>query len=560
VVTTPTPPPAARLLDWTAIAFLFLATSYQILCAAQAIVFLNEHVLRMDDAYYYFEVARNIADHDRVTFDGIHTTSGLQLLWGGVLTLLAEIVHDRVGFLRAILVISAVLNLGTGLMLRRLGRRLDSPVVGHVATVIWSAFMLGISPTMIGMEYALHALVIVATVACLWSIWSEPEAATTGRLLGLGGLLTLNFWTRLDSASLSLMAAAATGVVLWPVRAGWREWAHRMAMLVAVPAAASIAYVAVCYLAARTPIPISGLVKAHYAARHFDEHGWLTSLAGHVSWWFRVELRPLVDAASTALLAGHQPLARAMPLLVVAVSLLVTVRTARQIVRERRARPLRYRILLFLAFLWAIEGVHVAVVVTTIGHFSHVTQHYYGWLFLTWCLWAGLMFDRWVGDGSAGGLPKALATGALTAVIIGNGAVAAGRFTTPVEPEGSLHNRRVPVIAWLDANLPDGSRIGAWNAGQIGYLSRHTVVNLDGLANDGDYLEVLTSGSSVIDYMRREGIDFLVDINAADLTMPYRASWDRERFFHRTVPRSVLEPVYVEPSQDEPIEVLRLRR
>jgi hypothetical protein len=84
------------------------------------------------------------------------------------------------------------------------------------------------------------------------------------------------------------------------------------------------------------------------------------------------------------------------------------------------------------------------------------------------------------------------------------------------------------------------------------------VVNLDGLANDGEYLKVIEHGS-LADYLKRERITYLVDNDALDLTMPYRAEWDHTRFFHRTVPWAGLEKVYVEAGQSDPIMVLRIR-
>ena len=36
--------------------------------------------------------------------------------------------------------------------------------------------------------------------------------------------------------------------------------------------------------------------------------------------------------------------------------------------------------------------------------------------------------------------------------------------------------------------LPEGSVVGSWNAGIIGYFSRFSMVNLDGLINSYDYL------------------------------------------------------------------------
>lgn len=80
------------------LACLGLAVAYQLVCAFQPIEFLNQHVLLMDDAYYYFQVARNVSLKGWVTFDGVHATSGVQLLWTIVLSGVALLWNGRMHF------------------------------------------------------------------------------------------------------------------------------------------------------------------------------------------------------------------------------------------------------------------------------------------------------------------------------------------------------------------------------------------------------------------------------------------------------------------------------
>ena len=54
--------------------------------------------------------------------------------------------------------------------------------------------------------------------------------------------------------------------------------------------------------------------------------------------------------------------------------------------------------------------------------------------------------------------------------------------------------------------VPVGERIGAFNAGLLGYACERTVINLDGLAND----EILKT-TSIYDYVRSEQIVWIVD-------------------------------------------------
>ena len=549
-----------RSLSAVAFLFLSLATSYQILCASQDVTFLNQHVLKMDDAYYYFQSARNVVDLGWLTFDGIHATSGVQVLWSALLAGIALIVHDRIGFIRAVLVLSALLNGLAGLMLWRLGRKVYSGAVGSVAVVLWSGFMLGLLPMMMGVEYPLQMIILLAILSVWWTIHIDPSSkGSRTRLHLLGILLTLNYWNRLDSALLSLLVALATVVSLNTTRGSWLAFSRQIASLAVWPSASAVGYVGVCMIAAHTPMPISGLVKGYYAARHFDGQSWLTSLAGHVVWWLRVETRPMVDVVCSELLANNAPVLQTFPLAVLAAVGGATLWNAAHIARDRGQDVQRFRVMQFLALAWVFGALHAALVVVTIGHFSHVTQHYYGWLLITWCLWGGLMLERSLTTRPpASSWARPIAIGVITCLIAFNAALAWRQFTRPVDVSATHQNRRLQVIAWIDEHVPADARLGAWNSGQIGYFSQRAVVNLDGLANDADYLEVLRHGS-LADYLRRERITYLVDNDAGDLTMPYRASWDHTRFFHRTLSWSNLEKVYVEADQSDPIMVLRVK-
>ena len=62
--------------------------------------------------------------------------------------------------------------------------------------------------------------------------------------------------------------------------------------------------------------------------------------------------------------------------------------------------------------------------------------------------------------------------------------------------------------------LPEGSIVGAWDAGVIGYFSRFPVVNLDGLVNSWDYLRAggpLTPRMTIEEPQRNFGLTHLAN-------------------------------------------------
>ena len=60
--------------------------------------------------------------------------------------------------------------------------------------------------------------------------------------------------------------------------------------------------------------------------------------------------------------------------------------------------------------------------------------------------------------------------------------------------------------------LPEGSIVGSWNAGIIGYFSRFSVVNLDGLINSYDYLRANKEGT-ISTFLTRLGLSHMADID-----------------------------------------------
>ena len=70
----------------------------------------------------------------------------------------------------------------------------------------------------------------------------------------------------------------------------------------------------------------------------------------------------------------------------------------------------------------------------------------------------------------------------------------------------------------MDANLEKNAIVGAFNAGQLGFFSNRSVVNLDGLINHVSYFENVLrdeSQGALAEYIDRMGIDYVVDYNVS---------------------------------------------
>src|SRR3989344_1607797 len=61
--------------DWPMFLIITLATGFQGILIAQPLEFLRTNILP-DDAFYYFQIGRNIAGGAGSTFDGMNATNG----------------------------------------------------------------------------------------------------------------------------------------------------------------------------------------------------------------------------------------------------------------------------------------------------------------------------------------------------------------------------------------------------------------------------------------------------------------------------------------------------
>jgi hypothetical protein len=67
-------------------------------------------------------------------------------------------------------------------------------------------------------------------------------------------------------------------------------------------------------------------------------------------------------------------------------------------------------------------------------------------------------------------------------------------------------------VEYLNTCLDDGTVIGCWDAGYVGYYCRHRVVNLDGLVNSFEYQEILKN-QGLKRYIETENITCIANVD-----------------------------------------------
>jgi len=163
------------------------------------------HWYSTDDAFYYYKVAMNITSGHGVTFDGINPTNGFHPLW--MLVCIPVFILGKINLilpLRVLVIVSALLSIGSGIFLFRLLKKFISNEVAAFIAVIWM-FQPTIHDVVVvhGMESTISAFFIVAYVYFL--VHWQDEEITTKRLIQLGVIGGLTVLARLDNIFIVLL-------------------------------------------------------------------------------------------------------------------------------------------------------------------------------------------------------------------------------------------------------------------------------------------------------------------------------------------------------------------
>lgn len=437
-----------------------------------------------DDAYYYFQIARNAAAGQGSTLDGVNLTNGYHPLWMGALIVLYRTLPEP-AVVPTALILGSLLGGLTLLLLQRMMARLQVSSGWQLVAL----GLVGLNPWLLlqwvnGLETAAASATLVGCwLGCLAWIQSSNRSSWRWAVgaAALGGLATL---ARTDH----LIIVLTTLLYTWWV-AG-RDWRRLLAM-----AAAGLAVLSpwlVWNLAT-----FGSITQSSGAAFSYTQHQLLITEQG----------ASLLVYAKGAVLGSIQVVrwlwyaAAAPGLWLGLVALVVAVAW-----RTRRSRPADVRSRL----LWsAALGVLLLLAAHGIIRWSFRTWYSVPTLMIlatslaAWGTWSGIAIGRWVAWGA----------GALGTV--------AYLLAAPLYPaEHAAQASSYGAAQWLNQNVPPDARIGSFNSGVLAYFSGRTIVNLDGLV--GNAAAAALRERRLWEYVRSQGLGYLVD-NEANFT--YRQAW-----------------------------------
>ncbi len=510
-------PEPVRRRDPALLALLAAGLLLRLLLAWAPFSYLAARGPIVDDAFYSFSIARNVARGDGLTADGIHATSGFQPLYTFLLVpFFIASGGNPVLPIHLALTLLALAGALTGWFIFRIVSRMAGRPAALFSLFLWTAAPYFLSQGLNGLETGLFGLALAATLDYyLGSVRQDPAPR---RLALLGILLGLTILARVDGILFAFAVAADLGLR--------RPLSLRRLGHVLLPAGTALATLAPYLIFLWTRFGVL-LPESGPAVRFLSLcYGTLFVLGPRSAFFFPPEQTPWIYYAGSLRKAVQVLLEE--PLLFPSSLVLSTASAARlfnprtillvfgggallcaNLLFLRRARgspddPWRglARVGALCAALWI-----PAYAFGILGQWWF--HRYFFPLFLLMAVASGPLADRIARSHAllrrAGPVRFAAAAACLHLVL----------FAWQV-PEQFLRNKPylnvseyIQAARVLDESLPPGSPGGAFQSGTIGYFARHPVINLDGVVNRGAARALREK--RMAGYIREEGIEAIID-------------------------------------------------
>ena len=455
--------------------------------------------LVVDDTYYYLQSAWNAKALGFVTFDGLHATNGVQLLWFGIIFLLATLAKSKSVLLLTTLAVGFLLNGLCCLIILKIGLVLKKPVLALIMASLWTLQSLPFRIYSTGMENSLHALVFWCVIWQGLEFLIRVQDREKPNFWGLTITMILAVWTRLDSALISaVLFAFCVGMLAYSYRNNlkifWLQHGKTIAGAGVLAGFGFIAQLTAFQLMGGSFLPVSALIK--------------TSGTGGVSTidWSD-KLVEVFALGMPSILQGRFP---TPALILIGISGILLVILARVTIRDHSSN-LQAFLNLWLCLLFGETLYYIYIAISGAGYMPYFMWYrspsFIFWI-ISWSLLAIFTFEHTT-------LAKQSVRGSqwapvgLSVVIF---AVAIYMFARSIDFTSKLYSARYKAALWIAENSPPDTVFASWNAGQLGFFSDRTFINLDGLINSVDYYErVLRGPVPLADYLIENKVDYIVD-------------------------------------------------
>ncbi len=496
--------PATEPRRFPSLVFGMIVFAFLVQSAYLLLVPLNKllTVTVVDDAFYYLQIARNVWQDKGLSFDRVHRTNGFQPL-SQLVALGIGWIENKTAALRLFLGFGALFYQAVAWVLflfcaKHFGFR---RAIG--AALLWElnarlAFTYSIS----GMEFSLYAFTTLLLVSRAETLARTNEPPTRRDWFGLGLLAGINALARLDGV-IALVIVCVYEVV------GLRRRNEKQAfkgLCLFYPLGGALLlmpYFIANFIAFGHLLPVSGTIKLHHNLEEIhrirsDHSVWFagaylfkSGIYLSAKYWLRFATGYFYYAVRE--LNISQTASGVIGIILAAVLVVESLRRSAWIQSRNRFAKLE--------LLGVIATVQFLIYVVLLTDQVNYGNWYFGPLYVFFCLAAVLLLD---------GLPRrwrrTISTGALAVTFLNAAVFLARHDEVKINMEGAME-----ALDYVERNLK-GERVGSWNAGYLGYFAeRNTFVNLDGLVGDYELADVHLKGTSMEEYLSKEGIRYVCD-------------------------------------------------
>jgi len=465
--------------------------------------------LTNDDTYYYLQTAWNTKHLGFVTFDGLHATNGVQFAWFGIVFLLSLITTTKMTLLFATLATCFLLNAASHLVIWKIFKILKQPVLSIFVASLWLAVSFT-STYSSGLENSLHAFVFWCVIWQVLIFLRQVQIKDTPNFIGLTIVLVLNAWVRLDSAVFSAVLFVCCITILGQNYHNIRLFLQKNAKLIAISILLAsfglVIQLGTFWFMGGSLLPVSAVVKSSGA-----------------SWgWGANSLIYLSDVLSLSI-----PQILYFPLFAAALLLLVVILLAIGLQWDRpnihRIEQKIFRQLWFFQLIGMLLY-HLVIVVFRINY-----SPYFAWyrspLFIFWIITLVCIvfyIQDFLPIRSIKGIEKTVIVISLSAIMVSGYLFVKNVNANENSSRTNFHTMRYHVALWLSENSSPDTIYAAWNAGELGYFSNRSVINLDGLINNIDYYQQVllntTPLEAMADYLDENKVNYIVDYTENEFT------------------------------------------
>ena len=470
---------------WAVIVLIGFAAGIQIFLISQPLQYLLSSILP-DDAFYYFEIVRNITQGAGSTFDGENFTNGYHPLWALILIpIFALFSHGGTMDLepiRAALAVSVLINIGTlTLLYQILGHLTKDRMFRFAGLFFYALNPFVLTETINGLETAL-SLFSIAVFFLVTLYVEKHETRKTYAWLGIvGGIMIL---ARLDTA---LYFAA---VLLWLCfRKGWSHGFARVCM-------AGVIATAIC-----SPWFIWNVTHFGMLLTSASETGSLVShtliIQDHGASVFqslKATVYNLYNAVDTLLV-------RTGALWVVLILFGVYITT---ILKTLSSIPRRFS---------QLNGFQVLGIGFLLLFFVNVAIRWGGraWYFMSFEFFIAMLVTIVVASLSLH--KKTVIFGLIVLTIFFFGV----SWSREIRDQYINQVEIFSMAEWMSEHLSPNTRVGVFNSGIIGYFSNVHSINIDGLVNNASYHAM--KEHRLWAYIQSEDVEYIADF---PISLSYR--------------------------------------